>query len=60
MEIEKTLYQKYAYSQLHGLNSAFKYRPRAYQEIQAYAVTYVVMQNIGVVQATTCSYLDQS
>ncbi|MGA3413820.1 ArdC-like ssDNA-binding domain-containing protein [Lactiplantibacillus pentosus] len=44
----KTLYHEYAHSQLHGLKSAFKDRPRAYQETQAEAVAYVVMQNIGV------------
>lgn len=44
----KTLYHEYAHSQLHGLKSAFKDRPRAYQEIQAEAVAYVAMQNIGV------------
>ncbi|MCT3553505.1 ArdC-like ssDNA-binding domain-containing protein [Lentilactobacillus buchneri] len=44
----KTLYHEYAHSQLHGLKSAFKDRPRAYQETQAEAVTYVAMQNIGV------------
>ncbi|PRO90022.1 hypothetical protein C6Y08_17345, partial [Lactiplantibacillus pentosus] len=32
----------------HGLKSAFKDRPRAYQETQAEAVAYVAMQNIGV------------
>lgn len=42
----KTLYHEYAHSQLHGLKSAD--RPRAYQETQAEAVAYVVMQNIGV------------
>lgn len=30
------------------LKSAFKDRPRAYQETQAEAVAYVAMQNIGV------------
>lgn len=40
----KTLYHEYAHSQLHGLKSAFKDRPRAYQETQA----EVAMQNIGV------------
>ena len=44
----KTLYHEYAHSQLHGLKSAFKDRPRAYQETQAKAVAYVAMQNIGV------------
>ncbi|WP_049174326.1 ArdC-like ssDNA-binding domain-containing protein [Lacticaseibacillus rhamnosus] len=44
----KTLYHEYAHSQLHGLKSAFKDRPRAYQETQAEAVAYVAMQNIGV------------
>ena len=44
----KTLYHEYAHSRLHGLKSAFKDRPRAYQEIQAEAVAYVAMQNIGV------------
>ncbi len=44
----KTLYHEYAHSQLHGLKSAFKDRPRAYQEVQAEAVAYVAMQNIGV------------
>lgn len=33
----KTLYHEYAHSQLHGLKSAFKDRPRAYQETQAEA-----------------------
>ena len=36
------------HSQLHGLKSAFKDRPRAYQETQAEAIAYVAMQNIGV------------
>ena len=44
----KTLYHEYAHSQLHGLKSFFKDRPRAYQETQAEAVAYVAMQNIGV------------
>ena len=44
----KTLCHEYAHSQLHGLKSAFKDRPRAYQETQAEAVAYVAMQNIGV------------
>lgn len=44
----KTLYHEYAHSQLHGLTSEFKDRPRAYQETQAEAVAYVAMQNIGV------------
>ena len=44
----KTLYHEYAHSQLHGLKSAFKDRPRAYQETQTEAVAYVAMQNIGV------------
>ena len=44
----KTLYHEYAHSQLHELKSAFKDRPRAYQETQAEAVAYVAMQNIGV------------
>ncbi|QBA81917.1 ArdC-like ssDNA-binding domain-containing protein [Lactiplantibacillus plantarum] len=44
----KTLYHEYAHSQLHGLKSAFKDRPRTYQETQAEAVAYVAMQNIGV------------
>ena len=44
----KTLYHEYAHSQLHGLKSAFKSRPLAYQETQAEAVAYVAMQNIGV------------
>ncbi|MCW0154733.1 hypothetical protein OIS37_16575 [Lactiplantibacillus plantarum] len=44
----KTLYHEYAHSQLHGLKSSFKDRPRAYQETQAEAVAYVAMQNIGV------------
>ena len=44
----KTLYHEYAHSQLHGLKSAFKDRPRAYQETQAEAVAYASMQNIGV------------
>ena len=44
----KTLYHEYAHSQLHGLKSAFKDRPRAYQETQAEAVAYVAMQNIGI------------
>ncbi|WP_397326592.1 RNA polymerase factor sigma-54 [Pediococcus ethanolidurans] len=44
----ETLYHEYAHSQLHGLKSAFKDRPRAYQETQAEAVAYVAMQNIGV------------
>ncbi|MFH4442560.1 ArdC-like ssDNA-binding domain-containing protein [Lactobacillus helveticus] len=44
----KTLYHEYAHSQLHGLKSAFKDRPRAYQETQAEAIAYVAMQNIGV------------
>ncbi|WEY51364.1 hypothetical protein P3T66_10220 (plasmid) [Latilactobacillus sakei] len=44
----KTLYHEYAHSQLHGLKSAFKDRPQAYQETQAEAVAYVAMQNIGV------------
>ena len=44
----KTLYHEYAHSQLHGLKSALKDRPRAYQETQAEAVAYVAMQNIGV------------
>ena len=44
----KTLYHEYAHSQLHGLKSAFKDRPRAYQETQAEAVAYVAMQNIDV------------
>lgn len=44
----KTLYHEYAHSQLHGLKSTFKDRPRAYQETQAEAVAYVAMQNIGV------------
>ncbi|MGL3799041.1 ArdC-like ssDNA-binding domain-containing protein [Lactiplantibacillus plantarum] len=44
----KTLYHEYAHSQLHGLKSAFKDRPRAYQETQAEAVAYAAMQNIGV------------
>ncbi|WP_270782982.1 hypothetical protein [Levilactobacillus brevis] len=44
----KTLYHEYAHSQLHGLKSAFKDRPRAYQETRAEAVAYVAMQNIGV------------
>src|SRR5699024_4908416 len=42
------LYYEYAHSQLHGLKSAFKDRPRAYQETQAEAIAYVAMQNIGV------------
>lgn len=44
----KTLYHEYAHSQLHGLKSAFKDRPRVYQETQAEAVAYVALQNIGV------------
>lgn len=44
----KTLYHEYAHSQLHGLTSAFKDRPRGYQEAQAEAVAYVAMQNIGI------------
>ncbi|MFT8413372.1 MAG: hypothetical protein ABF643_03470 [Oenococcus oeni] len=44
----KTLYHEYAHSQLHGLTSEFKDRPRAYQETQAEAVAYVAMQSIGV------------
>ncbi|KYM69726.1 LtrC-like protein [Lactiplantibacillus plantarum] len=44
----KTLYHEYVHSQLNGLKSAFKDRPRAYQENQAEAVAYVAMQNIGV------------
>ncbi|KRM07547.1 LtrC [Liquorilactobacillus ghanensis DSM 18630] len=44
----KTLYHEYAHSQLHGLTSEFKDRPREYQETQAEAVAYVAMQNIGV------------
>ena len=44
----KTLYHEYAHSPLHGLKSAFKDRPRAYQETQAEAIAYVAMQNIGV------------
>lgn len=44
----KTLYHEYAHSQLHGLKSAFKDRPRVYQETQAEAIAYVAMQNIGV------------
>ena len=44
----KTLYHEYAHSQLYGLKSAFKDRPRVYQETQAEAVAYVAMQNIGV------------
>ena len=44
----KTLYHEYAHSQLHGLKSAFKDRPQAYQETQAEAVAYVAMQNIDV------------
>ena len=44
----KTLYHEYAHSQLHGLESVFKDRPRAYQETQAEAVAYVAMQNIGI------------
>ncbi|WP_412053169.1 ArdC-like ssDNA-binding domain-containing protein [Lactiplantibacillus plantarum] len=44
----KTLYHEYAHSQLHGLKSAFKDRPRAYQETQAEAIAYVAMQKIGV------------
>ncbi|EHN59014.1 hypothetical protein [Oenococcus kitaharae] len=44
----KTLYHEYAHSQLHGLKSAFKDHPRAYQETQAEAVAYVAMQSIGV------------
>ncbi|MCT3267854.1 LtrC [Lactiplantibacillus plantarum] len=44
----KTLYHEYAHSQLHGLTSTFKDRPRGYQEAQAEAVAYVAMQNIGV------------
>ncbi|MBG1236701.1 ArdC-like ssDNA-binding domain-containing protein [Lactiplantibacillus plantarum] len=44
----KTLYHEYAHSQLHGLKSAFKDRPRAYQETQAEAIAYVAMQNIGI------------
>jgi hypothetical protein len=44
----ETLYHEYAHSQLHGLTSEFKDRPRAYQETQAEAVAYVAMQNIGV------------
>ena len=44
----KTLYHEYAHSQLHALKSAFKDRPRAYQETQAEAVAYVAMQNTAV------------
>ncbi|KGI03359.1 ArdC-like ssDNA-binding domain-containing protein [Oenococcus oeni] len=44
----KTLYHEYAHSQLHGLTSEFKDRPREYQETQAEAVAYVAMKNIGV------------
>lgn len=44
----KTLYHEYAHSQLHGLTSEFKDRPREYKETQAEAVAYVAMQNIGV------------
>lgn len=44
----KTLYHEYAHSQLHGLTSTFKDRPRGYQEAQAEAVAYVAMQNIGI------------
>ncbi|MCT3250086.1 LtrC [Lactiplantibacillus plantarum] len=44
----KTLYHEYAHSQLHGLTSTFKDRPRSYQEAQAEAVAYVAMQNIGI------------
>lgn len=44
----KTLYHEYAHSQLHGLTSEFKDRPRAYQEAQAESVAYVAMTNIGV------------
>ena len=44
----KTLYHEYAHSQIHGLKSAFKSRPRAYQETQSEAVAYVAIQNIGI------------
>jgi len=44
----KILYHEYAHSQLHGLTSEFKDRPRDYQETQAEAVAYIAMQNIGV------------
>lgn len=44
----KTLYHEYAHSQLHGLTSEFRDRPRDYQETQAEAVAYIAMQNIGV------------
>ncbi|MGY3770836.1 ArdC-like ssDNA-binding domain-containing protein [Pediococcus pentosaceus] len=44
----QTLYHEYAHSQLHGLTSEFKDRPRGYQETQAEAVAYVAMKNIGI------------
>lgn len=44
----KTLYHEYAHSQLHGLTSEFRDRPREYKETQAEAVAYIAMQNIGV------------
>ena len=44
----QTLYHEYAHSQLHGLTSEFKDRPREYQETQAEAVAYVAMKNIGI------------
>lgn len=44
----KTLYHEYAHSQLHGLTSEFRNRPREYKETQAEAVAYIAMQNIGV------------
>lgn len=44
----RTLFHEYAHSQLHGLRSEFKDRPRAYQEAQAEAVAYVVMAHLGL------------
>ncbi len=37
----KTLYHEYAHSQLHGLTSEFRDRPREYKETQAEAVAYI-------------------
>lgn len=44
----KTLYHEYANIQLHGLTSEFRDCSRGHKEIQAEAVTYIAMQNIGI------------
>ncbi len=53
----KTLYHEYAHSQLHGLKSAFKDRPRAYQETQAEVVAYVACKILALIPVTIHSVM---